>query len=225
MTRTATTTRNATHVRARRRRRLEPEPEPRTENDMARRPRHDGTLAAVAFLATLLGLMGPDAYHASVFARAQYVGQAGRRRSVGTGTLDRVTIDNSVFMKNGKEFHFIGFNQYYMLDKARLPAERHIVDETLKDAADLGMNVMRTWAFDDRPHGLQIMPGVFDEETFRALDYVLDASAKHGVHVILALVNYWSDYGGMESYVKWCTQSPTIANHTVSEFYTNPMCR
>ena len=37
----------------------------------------------------------------------------------GWQTLDRVTIDNSVFMKNGKEFHFIGFNQYYMLDKAR----------------------------------------------------------------------------------------------------------
>ncbi|QDZ18978.1 glycoside hydrolase [Chloropicon primus] len=145
--------------------------------------------------------------------------------SASASSLDSVTIDNNVFMKNGKEFHFIGFNQYYMLDKARRHEERHIVDETLKDAADLGMTVMRTWAFDDRPNGLQVLPGVFDEETFRALDYVLDSSARHGIHVILALVNYWPDYGGMESYVKWCTHSATIANLTVSEFYTNPMCR
>ena len=58
------------------------------------------------------------------------------------------------------------------------------------------MTVMRTWAFDDRSNGLQILPGVFDEDTFRALDYVLDSSSRHGIHVILALVNYWSDYGG-----------------------------
>ena len=145
--------------------------------------------------------------------------------SVGATTLDRVTIDDGSFRKGGKEFHFIGFNQYYMLDKARRPSERHIVDETLKDAAELGMTVMRTWAFDDRPTGLQVLPGVFDEDTFRALDYVLDSSARHGIHVILALVNYWPDYGGMESYVKWCTHSTTVANRSVSEFYENPACR
>jgi len=141
------------------------------------------------------------------------------------GTLERVTIQDHVFMKNNKEFHFVGFNQYYMLDKARRPDERHMVDDTLADASALGMTVMRTWAFDDRPNGLQVLPGVFDEETFRALDYVLDSSARHGIHVILALVNYWPDYGGMESYVKWCTHSTSIANHTVSEFYVNTKCR
>jgi mannan endo-1,4-beta-mannosidase len=137
--------------------------------------------------------------------------------------FDRVTINNHVFMKNEKEFHFIGFNQYYMLEKAM--NERNLVEETLADAKALGMNVMRTWAFDDRPNGLQTSPGVFNEEYFKALDYVIDSSSKHGIHVILALVNYWSDYGGMEQYVKWCTGSPTIANHSVSEFYTNPMCK
>jgi len=162
--------------------------------------------------------------------RAAFTGAGGGTypRSVGEAEgalLDRVTINNEKFVKNNQEFHFIGFNQYYMLDKARKPDERHIVDETLKDAKDLGMTVMRTWAFDDRPEGLQTSAGVFDEATFRALDYVLDSSARHGVHVILALVNYWSDYGGMESYVKWCTDRPTIANASVTEFYTNPVCR
>ena len=38
-------------------------------------------------------------------------------------------------------------------------------------------------------------------------------------------MNYWPDYGGMESYVKWCTHSTSIANHTVSEFYVNTKCR
>ena len=89
------------------------------------------------------------------------------------------------FIRGGRPFHFVGFNQYYMLDKARRPDERHMVDDTLADASALGMTVMRTWAFDDRPNGLQVLPGVFDEETFRALDYVLDSSARHGIHVIL----------------------------------------
>merc|ERR1711977_138955 len=58
------------------------------------------------------------------------------RPTVGMGTLERVTIQDHVFMKNNKEFHFVGFNQYYMLDKARRPDERHMVDVGFRRQAE-----------------------------------------------------------------------------------------
>lgn len=140
------------------------------------------------------------------------------------------------FIRGGRPFHFVGFNQYYMLEKARNEDTRYMVDDLLYEAEKLGLTVMRTWAFDDTPDGFQIAPGVFDETAFRALDYILDRSAAHGIHVILAIVNYWPDYGGMQTYVDWCADgeaiaplwlngSATLTNATVADFYTKPRCR
>ena len=60
---------------------------------------------------------------------------------------------------------------------------------------DLGLRVVRTWAFyDGTPddyHSMQPYPGVFNEHTLEALDFVIAQAASHGMRVILALVNYW----------------------------------
>eukprot|EP00216_Chloropicon_sp_CCMP2111_P003538 CAMPEP_0198241858 /NCGR_PEP_ID=MMETSP1446-20131203/6819_1 /TAXON_ID=1461542 ORGANISM="Unidentified sp, Strain CCMP2111" /NCGR_SAMPLE_ID=MMETSP1446 /ASSEMBLY_ACC=CAM_ASM_001112 /LENGTH=118 /DNA_ID=CAMNT_0043924749 /DNA_START=20 /DNA_END=373 /DNA_ORIENTATION=- len=87
------------------------------------------------------------------------------------------------------------------------------------------MTVMRTWAFGETENGLQPKAGEFNEEVFQALDYVIDTSAKYNIHLILAIVNYWPEFGGMESYVKWCTGSTSIEGLSVSEFYNNPLCQ
>ena len=128
--------------------------------------------------------------------------------------------------RNGKPFHFAGFNQYNMMDKARYPSERFMVDEVLDAARGLGLTVMRTWAFDDgRADGLQTAPGVYDEATFRALDYVIAEAGKKGIHVLLALTNYWGDYGGMETYVQWAHNATSSAGLSVSDFYSHPRAR
>ncbi len=43
--------------------------------------------------------------------------------------------------------------------------------------------------------------GVYDELSLQRLDLVLSEAAKNGVYIILPLVNYWSDLGGMQWYV------------------------
>ena len=141
----------------------------------------------------------------------------------------RVDKTTKGFTRNGKPFHFAGFNQYNMMDKARYPSERFMVDEVLDAARGLGLTVMRTWAFDDgRADGLQTAPGVYDEATFRALDYVIAEAGKKGIHVLLALTNFWGDYGGMETYVKWCSgrsAGGSLQGLSVSKFYRNRQCR
>ena len=47
------------------------------------------------------------------------------------------------------------------------------------------------------------MTGEFDERVFQALDWVLAEAAKRGLRLLLALINYWPDYGGMQQYVRW----------------------
>jgi endo-1,4-beta-mannosidase len=42
---------------------------------------------------------------------------------------------------------------------------------------------------------------VYDELSLQRLDLVLSEAAKNGVYIILPLVNYWSDLGGMQWYV------------------------
>ena len=139
--------------------------------------------------------------------------------------LPRITVRGDEFFRDGAPWRFVGFNNYYMMEKARWAETRHMVDEVLDKAAALGMTVMRTWAFDDTPKGLQVAPGIFNEEAFRALDYVVAEAGRKGVYLLLALTNYWSDYGGVESYVKWCTGRDSLEGLSVSIFYSNPECR
>ena len=139
--------------------------------------------------------------------------------------LPRISVRGDKFIRNGSEWRFVGFNNYYMMEKARWKESRHMVDEVLDKAAALGMTVMRTWAFDDTPKGLQIAPGIFNEEAFQALDYVVAEAGRRGIYLLLALTNYWSDYGGVESYVKWCTGRNSLEGLSVSMFYSNQKCR
>ena len=51
---------------------------------------------------------------------------------------------------------------------------------------------------------------MYDELSLQRLDLVLSEAAKNGIYIILPLVNYWSDLGGMQWYVdqvKPCTPS------------------
>lgn len=82
---------------------------------------------------------------------------------------------------------------------------------TLDDAAAAGLNVMRTWAFNDglgdvvaggTRHALQPRAREYDEQGFVALDRVVAEVRRRGIRVILTLVNGCDDYGGMRQYVQ-----------------------
>ncbi len=117
---------------------------------------------------------------------------------------------------NGQSFYFAGANQYYLFYKSR-----KMIDEVLEDAARMGLTVMRTWAFCDGQYNegfcFQPHPRVYDEKTFRNLDYVIHKASTLGIRLILSFVNNWDDFGGMNAYVRW---SPTARNH--DDFYSDP---
>lgn len=117
---------------------------------------------------------------------------------------------------DGQSFYFAGANQYYLFYKSR-----KMIDEVLEDAARMGLTVMRTWAFCEGQYNegfcFQPQPRVYDEKTFRNLDYAIYKASTLGIRLILSLVNNWDDFGGMNAYVRW---SSTARSH--DDFYSNP---
>jgi mannan endo-1,4-beta-mannosidase len=104
------------------------------------------------------------------------------------------------------------------------PGLRAYVDEVLQESAEMGLGVVRTWAFNDGGgwNALQTSPGTYDETVFQGLDYVLHKASALGLRVILPLVNNWDDYGGMNQYVSWDAtygEAPIASGH--DDFYTD----
>lgn len=133
-----------------------------------------------------------------------------------------VGVDGTNFTLNSKPFHYGGTNCYYLMVFAADAELRPYVDEVLTEAAEMGLTVVRTWAFNDGAsqwNALQTAPGVYDENIFRGLDYVLYKADQLGIRLILPFVNNWDDYGGMNQYVAWAGQS----GH--DKFYTNADCK
>ena len=119
------------------------------------------------------------------------------------------------FFVGQKPFRFVGANVALMYrdeDRARMP-------ETLRQAAQAGIKVVRVWAFgeggpnDVRPmtdledwprhHSFRPAPGQWNEDAFVHLDKVIAEAAKNNVYVQLCLTNWWRDTGGVTQYLRW----------------------
>lgn len=71
---------------------------------------------------------------------------------------------------SGRPFIVHGFNTYWLMYFAADPATRPTVTAALAEAADAGLNVCRTWAFNDGGYrALQLRPFSYDEEVFQVL--------------------------------------------------------
>jgi mannan endo-1,4-beta-mannosidase len=140
----------------------------------------------------------------------------------GASATEFVTVQGTAFHASGQPYHFAGTNCYYLMTWATDPSLRGSVDEVLEEAALMGLTVVRTWAFNDGDgwNALQTAPGVYQEQVFQGLDYVLQKCDALGLRVVLPLVNNWIDYGGMDQYVAW---SPQAQFH--DDFYTDDSTR
>ncbi|MEP6819586.1 MAG: hypothetical protein ABJA18_08635 [bacterium] len=116
----------------------------------------------------------------------------------------------------GKPFRFVGANVSVMHrdeDRARMP-------ETLRQAAQTGIRVVRVWASGEggpgdigpvgadssdwpRTHPLRWAPGKWNEEAFVHLDNVIAEAARNHLLVQLCLANWWRDTGGVTQYLRW----------------------
>ncbi len=151
----------------------------------------------------------------------------------------------SRFVVNGKPFRFIGANAALMYrdeDRERMP-------ETLRQAAQAGIKVVRVWAFGEggpndvkpmadfadwpRNHSFRFAPGQWNEDAFVHLDKVIAEAAKNKVHVQLCLTNWWRDTGGVTQYLRWAGINDAaddgfpfgINNEKAILFYSNPEAR
>jgi len=97
-----------------------------------------------------------------------------QRVNVGAGFVQR---KGTHFILNGKPYYLNGFNSYWLMTMASDPSTRAKVTSTFQQASQHGLNVGRTWAFNDGDYKpLQISPGSYDENVFKVifLDYYLN---------------------------------------------------
>eukprot|EP01024_Parvocaulis_polyphysoides_P007877 TRINITY_DN12319_c0_g3_i3.p1 TRINITY_DN12319_c0_g3~~TRINITY_DN12319_c0_g3_i3.p1 ORF type:complete len:616 (+),score=101.75 TRINITY_DN12319_c0_g3_i3:298-2145(+) len=148
------------------------------------------------------------------------------------------------FVKDGQIFPFIGFNFHDLMKIAANESTRYRVELAFQKAQELNLKVCRVFAFTDgevwqpeffdlirgtefwqEPRALQTQPGVYDEEMFQALDYVVHTASQYDILLLPVMTNYWPGYGGAAQYIKWIHGSDTTWGHTIDEFYSNYLPR
>ena len=131
-------------------------------------------------------------------------------------------------MIDGGSFRFIGANLPMLLRDAAHEGEGPAgnypsVDAALGQCVELGIRVVRTWAFNDGELASSSPPLQYDgmhfqEEVFRALDYIVWQAGLRGLRLILPLINYGSGGGGVEQYQKWAARNPSLRSIIDEEY-------
>jgi hypothetical protein len=119
-----------------------------------------------------------------------------------------VTRRDSQLLLADRPFRFVGTNAYFLQPEMAYGNAEGVI-ETLDTMVMLGMPVARIWAFNDHdpdkdPAAIQVRPGEYREESLVALDRVIAEARQRNIRLILTLVNYWQDYGGLDRYIAWC---------------------
>ncbi len=117
-------------------------------------------------------------------------------------------------MVGTETFSFVAANAYYLQEEGTraqgdlqaLAYRSTSVAETFAKLSALGVRAVRCPAFNDgtgRVGTIQRAPLEYDETGLRGLDLVVARAREYHVRLILPLVNYWDDYGGVRQYVRW----------------------
>src|ERR1044072_8888217 len=149
------------------------------------------------------------------------------------------------FFIGNRPFRFVGANVAVMFrdeDRAQMA-------ETLRQAGQAGIKVVRVWAFGEggpndvkpvadfadwpRTHPFRWAPGQWNEEAFVQLDKTIAEAAKNKLYVQLCLTNWWRDTGGVTQYLRWAGINDAaddsykfgINNEKAVLFYSNPETR
>ncbi|KAK3017763.1 hypothetical protein RJ639_005079 [Escallonia herrerae] len=129
------------------------------------------------------------------------------------------------FVINDQPFYVNGFNTYWLMVFAADQSTRGKVSEVFQQASSVGLTVCRTWAFNDGQYrALQKSPSVYDEDVFKALDFVVSEAKKHKIRLILSLTNNWDAYGGKPQYVKW-GKAAGLNLTSDDDFFSHPTLR
>ncbi|KAF8199076.1 CEL4b mannanase [Pholiota molesta] len=133
-----------------------------------------------------------------------------------------VKASGTAFTLNGSKFTVVGENSYWVGLTGLSTAN---MNKAFADIAAAGSTVVRTWGFNEvtSPNGVYYQSWSGSTPTVNTgstglgnFDNVVAAAKANGLRLIVALTNNWSDYGGMDVYVKQILGSQ---NHDL--FYTD----
>ena len=149
------------------------------------------------------------------------------------------------FFVGNRPFRFVGANVAVMFrdeDREQMP-------ETMHQAAQAGIKVVRVWAFGEggpndvkpvadfadwpRNHPFRWAPNQWNEDAFVHLDKVIAEAARNNLYVQLCLTNWWRDTGGVTQDLRWAGINDAaddrypfgINNDKAILFYSNPETR
>ena len=167
------------------------------------------------------------------------------REGAGSARRGFVRADGVRFVVDGRPFRFVGANVAVMYRDE----DRALMPETLRQASQLGIKVVRVWAFGEggptdvkpigdfgdwpRTHSFRTKPGEWNEAEFVFLDQVIAEAARNGIRVQICLTNWWRDTGGVTQYLRWAgihgaddDKYPFgINKEKAMQFYTNEITR
>jgi mannan endo-1,4-beta-mannosidase len=146
-----------------------------------------------------------------------------------------VTRSGSRLMLDGKPFRFAGAN----LDNVNLASNRYslicsitgkidafypshwAIDDAFETLHKMGGTVARVYSAGTQGSPLAMEPelGVFNEEAFKQLDYVIKSAGEHGIRLDLVLVSQQDYYvGGRDVFSHWRGNKSFFEEPVVSDF-------
>lgn len=129
-----------------------------------------------------------------------------------------VSVSGESLTVDGSPYASVGANSFWV---SYLYWDRDVVDEVMSELRSMGQNTLRIWGFGSGSDLLfQPQPEQYNEAAFERLDYVIKTAREHGIRLVIALGNYWPDFGGIDQYVAW---SDSASERT--DFYTDPTCK
>lgn len=123
-----------------------------------------------------------------------------------------VEVNNLDFVLNQEPYHFSGANYWFGMNLgAEKSGDRTRLISELDQMQKLGITNLRVLAASEAHEGakfcvhpaLQTAPGVFDEDVFGGLDFLLAEMAKRDMKAIMVLSNYWTWSGGFPQFLEW----------------------
>ncbi|KAF7291904.1 Mannan endo-1,4-beta-mannosidase F [Mycena indigotica] len=127
------------------------------------------------------------------------------------------------FTLNGSKFTVVGSNAYW---PGLLGYSTADINKAFTDIANSGATTVRTWGFNEATSPNGVYFHLWNGATatvntgangLQVLDTVIASAKAHGIRLIIALTNNWSDFGGMDTY----TAQILGSGQPHDAFYTN----
>jgi len=189
-----------------------------------------GPMDARAIGALAVQVFANCSYTGAVYLDAVIVGgeeEPGHYQPIQGGVVGS---DGRRFVLDGTNYYFAGANVEYLYS-----VSDDTVAELLDLASNLGIRVVRAWAFHEgQDYSFQPERGIWNQMAFEHLDRIVAKAGDDQVRLLLGLVDNWGHNGGMFKYMEWVLDEhpeslpeelrTTNALGTIplhDEFYTN----